>query len=130
MGGEPASTMKSIGGLLTDGTREVVVNYQQRFPERIRLILSHLHNSAIVTRGMNAARTGYIALLDGMTTGHRRISCKQADFLGLHPDCAICFHNAAGLKMPAQPRVDAWRRKTFFRHGRPWMGNFIALLCS
>ena len=51
----------------TDGTKEIVLEYQQRFPHQIRLLLSeqNIHSNAVVTRGIYAAKGEYIALLDG-----------------------------------------------------------------
>src|SRR3954452_21751001 len=46
----------------TDRTRAIVVGYQQRFPEKIRLILSeqNVHSNQVVVRGIEAARGEYI----------------------------------------------------------------------
>src|SRR5215203_2119212 len=50
----------------TDGTREIVEDFKQRFPDRIRLLLSeeNIHSNAVVARGIHDARGEYIALLD------------------------------------------------------------------
>ncbi len=81
----------------TDGTQARVIDYQARFPERIRLLLSpqNLHSNAVVARGLKAARGEYIALLDGDDYWVSREKLrKQVAFLDAHPGCAICFHNA------------------------------------
>ena len=51
----------------TDGTREIVQEYADRHPERIRLLLSKLNqnDNEVVSRGIDAARGTYLALLDG-----------------------------------------------------------------
>jgi glycosyltransferase involved in cell wall biosynthesis len=51
----------------TDGTREKVIGYQRKYPDRIRLLLSesNLRSNAVVARGIRAARGEYLALLDG-----------------------------------------------------------------
>lgn len=119
----------------TDGTRELVVDYQRRYPQTIRLLLSekNIRSNAIVVRGIRAARGEYIALLDGddYWTSPRKLQ-KQADFLDSHPACAICFHNARTVKEGGNGQSRNWTPA-----GHPeistlediWMGNFIAT-CS
>src|SRR5688572_23850951 len=81
----------------TDGTREIVVEYARRHPHTITLLLSeaNLRSNAVVTRGIDAARGEYIALLDGddYWTSPDKLR-KQAAFLDSHSECALCFHNA------------------------------------
>jgi hypothetical protein len=79
----------------TDGTRQVVVDYQEKNPEKIRLLLSAqnlgMHENARRTR--QACRGEYIAVLEGddyWTDPHKLQ--KQVDFLDSHPECAMCFH--------------------------------------
>jgi glycosyltransferase involved in cell wall biosynthesis len=80
----------------SDGTREKVIDFQQRFPERIRLSLSDKNGEYRENRAAAflAAPGQYIALLDGddyWTSPHKLQ--KQADFLDAHPGCTLCFHN-------------------------------------
>src|SRR5438132_1427938 len=51
----------------TDGTREIVIGYQERFPEKVRLLLSpsNLNSNRVVSRGIRACRSEFVALLDG-----------------------------------------------------------------
>jgi glycosyltransferase involved in cell wall biosynthesis len=81
----------------TDSTREIAIEFQQRHPEKIRLLLSerNLRNNQIVVRGIQAAKGQYVALLDGddYWTASSKLQ-KQVDFLDVHPECAVCFHNA------------------------------------
>ncbi len=51
----------------TDGTREAVIEYAERHPGKIRLLLStvNLRSNAVVSRGIAAARGAYLAFLDG-----------------------------------------------------------------
>ena len=81
----------------TDRTREIVMDFQKAYPEKVRLLLSeqNIHSNEIVVRGIRAARGQYIALLDGddyWTSPHKLQ--KQADFLDRHPECSLSFHNA------------------------------------
>jgi glycosyltransferase involved in cell wall biosynthesis len=86
----------------TDGTREIVLGYQRRFPEKFRLLLSekNIRSNAVVTRCINAARAEYVALLDGddYWTIPDKLQ-KQADFLDRHPECSMCFHNAQVIRV-------------------------------
>ena len=116
----------------TDGTREMVIAYGQRHPGRIQLLLSkqNIHGNAVVSRGINAARGEYVALLDGddYWISPDKLQ-KQVDFLDAHPDCSICFHNARvihedGSKGPANWNPQHQARFSSFED--IWMGNFIA----
>ena len=83
-----------------DGTREVVLAYQRRFPQKIRLLLSgqNMRSNEIVVRGINAAKGQYIALLDGddYWISPNKLQ-SQVDFLDSNPECSMCFHNAKVL---------------------------------
>ena len=80
----------------TDRTREIVLEYAARWPDRIRPILRD------VNLGMNRnfketllqARGRFIALLDSddYWTSPDKLQ-RQMNFLRLHPECSICFHN-------------------------------------
>src|ERR1041384_1572484 len=76
----------------TDGTREIVKNYQSRYPERIRLLLHDRRNASLAngkpTGNWNFAnnikncRGRYVALLDGddYWTSAKKLQ-KQVDYL-------------------------------------------------
>jgi glycosyltransferase involved in cell wall biosynthesis len=121
--------------LSTDRTRQIVLDYQGRHPERIRLLLSehNLHSNEVVARGLRAARGAYIALLDGddYWTSPDKLQ-KQVRFLESHPRCSMCFHNARVVDERGVLPPRDWTPA-----GHPeistleeiWMGNFIAT-CS
>jgi glycosyltransferase involved in cell wall biosynthesis len=80
----------------TDGTREVIRRYWERWPDRIRVILNR-HNTGgyrALVRGYNACRGQYVAPLDGddYWVGPDKLQ-RQADLLDSRPDCAMCFHS-------------------------------------
>jgi glycosyltransferase involved in cell wall biosynthesis len=84
----------------TDATRDIIIDFKERYPSRIRLLLSerNLNTNHVLTRGIDAAQGDYIALLDGddyWTSPHKLQ--KQVDFLDEHNECAICFHQAYNL---------------------------------
>jgi glycosyltransferase involved in cell wall biosynthesis len=80
----------------TDGTRAIVVEYFRKYPERIRPLL-HEHNvggAANSIAVLNSCRGQYIALLDGddYLTDPLKLQ-KQVEFLEVHPECSMCFHD-------------------------------------
>ena len=90
----------------TDGTREIVQEYAERHPNRIRLLLSarNQNDNEVVVRGLRAARGTYVALLDGddyWTSPHKLR--RQVEFLRAHPHCTICFHNAVVCDEEGRP---------------------------
>lgn len=79
----------------TDRTREIVVDYHKRFPDKIRLLSPEQNLGAVKNffRTIQSCSGQYIALLEGddyWTSAHKLQ--KQADFLDAHPECALCFH--------------------------------------
>ena len=81
----------------TDGTREIVRDYQHRYPDTIRLRLAaeNLYSKnkrypAIGAR--NAARGKYIAQCEGddYWTDPEKLE-KQTNFLENHPNCTVCY---------------------------------------
>jgi glycosyltransferase involved in cell wall biosynthesis len=84
----------------TDRTRAILLEYQARFPDTIRLLLPErnlgMHRNLVET--LQACTGQYIALLEGddyWSTPHKLQ--KQADLLDRRPDCAICFHGTRML---------------------------------
>ena len=82
----------------TDRTREILLGYQKAHPDRVRLLLHDVNvgMNANVAATRRACRGQYIALLEGddYWTSPQKLQ-KQVDFLEKHPECAVCFHNAA-----------------------------------
>jgi glycosyltransferase involved in cell wall biosynthesis len=81
----------------TDRTREIVLDYQKRYPGRIRLLLreKNVGGRQNFIETYQACRGEYVAILEGddyWTSPHKLQ--KQVDFLDAHPEYAICFHGA------------------------------------
>lgn len=119
----------------TDGTREIVLDFEKAHPNKVRLLLSeqNIHSNEIVVRGIQAARGQFIALLDGddyWISPHKLQ--KQVDFLESHPECSLCFHNARIYHEAEGREGRNWTppdQKEISTLEDIWMGNFIAT-CS
>jgi glycosyltransferase involved in cell wall biosynthesis len=81
----------------TDGTREILLDYQRRHPGRIRVLLADENHGGRwnFMRTLRACRGQYVALLDGddYWTAPDKLR-RQVEFLDAHPDHAISFHDA------------------------------------
>lgn len=95
----------------TDGTREIVVELQRRFPEKIRLIL-HPQNLGLLGKKNLVAtfaecRGDYLAYLEGDDYWDEPDKLeRQADFLDTNPRFVGCFHDIQmlNLKVAPEPR--------------------------
>lgn len=83
----------------TDGTREIILDYQKRYPDKIKPVL---HPKNLGQNGffntvetLKLAKGRYIAHMDGddYWTDSSRLQIL-ADHLDAHPDQSACFHNA------------------------------------
>ncbi len=81
----------------TDGTRALVRDFSQRYPERIRLVLPErnlgMMNNFVAT--LNTCHGQYIATLEGddYWTDQNKLQ-TQVNFLRNQTECVICFHDA------------------------------------
>jgi glycosyltransferase involved in cell wall biosynthesis len=80
----------------TDNTRDIVIDFQKRYQNKIRLVLEekNKNDSRIWAEAIENSKSQYISLLDGddyWTSPHKLQ--KQVDFLDNHPECSVCFHN-------------------------------------
>lgn len=111
----------------TDGTREMVIEYANRFPDKIRLLLSpqNINDNTILMNAFQAARGEYLTILDGddywLSTGKLQ---KQADYMDRHPEYVFSWHPAEfvddegkwlkTLRRPMTPA--AWTIQDYFDH--------------
>lgn len=81
----------------TDGTREIVLEYERRHPGLVRTFLPerNLGVEGIWLEAARRCRGEYIALLDGddYWTGAEKLT-RQAALLDAHPEWVSCFHRA------------------------------------
>jgi glycosyltransferase involved in cell wall biosynthesis len=84
----------------TDATREIVIAYQKKHPDKIRLRLAERNecSNKPFAEAFQAASTPYIAILDGddYWTSSKKLE-KQVEFFKAHPECVLCFHNALNI---------------------------------
>lgn len=102
-----------------DGTREVCINYAERYPDRIRLFLRsrddviHINGHATgrfnFVESLKACGGKYIALCEGddYWTDPQKLQ-KQVDFLDSHPECSMSFHNTS-IKFQDSMKVSSLR---------------------
>ena len=99
----------------TDGTREIVQGWQERFPDKIRLILSpaNVRSNQVVARAFAAARGDYIALLDGddYWTSPDKLN-RQVAMLDANPNLSLCFTNAEIVGDSGVPAGTSWTSPT------------------
>jgi glycosyltransferase involved in cell wall biosynthesis len=84
----------------TDKTRDIVIDHQKKYPDKIRLLLpgKNLGMMRNLVQTYNACTGEYIAILEGddyWTSPHKLQ--KQIAFLDTNFDFAICFHNARAV---------------------------------
>lgn len=82
----------------TDGTREIVKAYGDRYPEIVRPVLpeSNVGHGEMLRQALAATRGELIAYLDGddYWTSREKLA-KQVAFLQDNPGCHDCFHDVS-----------------------------------
>ncbi len=95
----------------TDGTTDIVRGWADRYPGRIRLILSekNVRSNQVVARAFHAARGDYVALLDGddFWTSRDKLA-RQVAVLDSDPALALCFTNAEVVDSEGEPTGRLW----------------------
>jgi len=104
----------------TDGTREKVLEYAARYPERIRTFLPdrNLGIEGIWLQAARACRGEYVAILEGddyWTSPHKLAMGVAA--LDANPDWSTCFHRATLFfdngSQPSRPATPAFSKAEF-----------------
>ena len=100
----------------TDRTREIVVDLQERFPQKIRLLLpeSNLGMHENFSRTLAFCRGRYVALLEGddfWTSPHKLQ--MQVGFLDSHPECSFCFHPVKWIYDDEQAAPPGWHNSVW-----------------
>jgi glycosyltransferase involved in cell wall biosynthesis len=93
----------------TDGTREILMDFHQRHPQRIVPLLREKNMGAVHNMGATlvVCRGTYIALLEGddYWTDPYKLQ-KQVDFLDSNPTSAMCCHRVQLLDPTGQEHID------------------------
>ncbi|OGW37730.1 MAG: hypothetical protein A2Y97_13440 [Nitrospirae bacterium RBG_13_39_12] len=91
----------------TDGTREIVFGYQEKYPDIIRVVTSD-KNVGMKKNGyrtVKACRGKYVAFCEGDDFWHHPLKVqKQADYMESHPECGM-VHSDYDVHHVASGRV-------------------------
>lgn len=116
----------------TDGTRDIIQAYHQRFPHKIKPVL-HPTNIGMMrnfTQTLELCTGGYAAILEGddYWTDSNKLQL-QAEYLDNHPDCALCHHRVEHIASPSGRKIREFpprRYRTVQANGRDLaMYNYI-----
>ncbi len=115
----------------TDQTREIVLEYAKRFPNRIQVIspMANEGGNCNFSRLLAASRGSYIAWIEGddYWIDPEKLQL-QTDFLDANPEFAICFHSVYRVYEDGSERL-----QQLTNEGQAWMttiedlcrGNYI-----
>lgn len=80
--------------LSTDGSRDVLLEFQRRYPGIVRLILHESNVGALANYKLvhRAARGEFVAHVDGDDRAYPGKLCKQREYLLANPACALVAH--------------------------------------
>ncbi|MBD2451081.1 glycosyltransferase [Nostoc sp. FACHB-152] len=113
-----------------DNTRDILISYQQKYPDKIRLLLPEknlgMHDNFIQT--YQACRGQYIAILEGddyWTSKHKLQ--KQVNFLDTHPECTVCFHSSSVLYEDGRTDVLSLHQFTEQKHNILTLEDLLSL---
>ena len=112
----------------TDGTRDILLNYQKKYPELIKLILQEKNVGAFKNWMdlIDYPQSKYLAYLDGddYWTDSLKLQ-KQVNFLEKNPDYSICAHLASTLEGKAFHVPDSADSKSTFNIQDLAKANFL-----
>lgn len=78
----------------TDGTQEIVLDYQKKYPDIIRIITSdkNVGMKKNSYRAMKACLGKYVAFCEGDDYWHYPMKLQnQVDYMDIHPECGLLF---------------------------------------
>lgn len=101
-----------------DNTRNILLEYQKKYPEKIKLLLSEKKLGVMrnFIKAYKACCGEYVALLEGddFWTSHNKLQ-EQVNFLENHPEFVMCFTNSRIVNEDGdvikEDRLDEDRRK-------------------
>lgn len=117
----------------TDGTQDILQEYQAKYPNRIKLVLQeenlYSQNSdckEIDRQVFRIAQGEYIAICEGddYWTDPAKLE-KQVSYMESHPECKLCAHEAIIVDVEGKKIADSflsiagqWRTQYFRGYGR------------
>ena len=94
----------------TDSTREILTEYQKKYPEKIKLFLNAKNEGANKNfiRIFSNCNGEYISLLEGddFWSSPDKLQ-KQVEFMDSHRDCSMSFHKAALFYEESPQKMDS-----------------------
>ncbi len=118
----------------TDGTRALIMEFQRRYPNRLKLLLRDRNVGAMRNSAetIEACKGQYVALLEGddYWTATDKLQ-KQVDFLDAYPDRALCCGRARPVYEAGTEDFDAGWDVAPSRPAGPYVvedilkGNFV-----
>lgn len=113
----------------TDGTREIVFEYQKKYPEVIRVITSEKNvgmkkNGYRITK---ACRGKYIAFCEGDDYWHNLDKLqKQVDYLESHPECGLIYSSYDVIHVESGEQIkDFVKYKNYVLPDTPSMADIV-----
>jgi len=114
--------------LSTDSTRDIVREYQMRYPQKIRAIFSDRNVGAMenYSRTILQCKGEYISLMDGDDYWiYDKKLQSQADFLDKNRHFSFCFHDARILGADGE-----WSQETCCGHLHKKVVRFEDIICN
>ena len=111
----------------TDGTREIVLEYQKKYPDIIRVITSdkNVGMNRNSYRTMKACRGKYIAFCEGDDYWHHPDKLqKQVDYMESHPECGLVCSDY-DIYYNSSNKV---RRRVNYYRGERFSGNLAEIV--
>ncbi len=113
----------------TDRTREVVFEYQKKYPDIIRVITSEQNVGARKNsyRTEKACRGKYIAFCDGDDYWHNPYKMqKQVDYLESHPECVMVHSDSDYYYTASGKRIKS--RNKYLKVSQPYNPDISTIL--
>lgn len=118
----------------TDGTREIVFEYQKKYPDIIRVITSEQNVGATrnLYRTEKNCRGKYIAYCEGDDYWHRPDKLqKQVDYMENHPECGLVCSDYNFYDVSRGQQIEAYNRYTGRTFPRaPYINDVVRRNCS
>lgn len=98
--------------LSTDGTREILLDYQKKYPDKIRLLLEDENQFSkdvriLLALCLPAVKGRYVAVSDGDDEWvYDKKLLEQYEFMQNNPDVSMCIHNAVRCNMQTGEEVN------------------------